>query len=486
MSRTGEKKDLSSQGLKRNRGVPGNSNSKSTPFNPFSPNAREDRIAELRRKSEESRKKAEYILADSNRSEESGKKAKDTIADSNRSEESRKKAEYILADSNRSKIGNHDWRWNFITLEDAKPFNDEAEFFSMSDPLFSKCSLGIDIKLNSQMCFENNSQIPIQEIENRSETGMFISECFRRVAKFIRPGPGDYKLMHKDHLSKLVGYKSNNTSKEIKEEEKEDIMYYVNEKHTKNGEIVDRVSLVPAPTTKRVGNNEQINFEKRAKFFKAAVIDTDGASLEKMFSQKNNTLEFGKINTNNGLLQNFFSNIDYWGTDDKKLLVVIHPNYESSIFNGIMERPNFDEIAHHIHPLTLTYGLEMPPFFRRDDVTKFLPIEDYLDQDPAIRRALERELANNIYATIQSNQFLETYRGEYPLSTTYAEHVYSSFYVSKNPRSSTKRKRKVLEDFCIPKSDKERDDLYKGNDFIQCYEIEKISDYEIKVERLKF
>jgi hypothetical protein len=44
----------------------------------------------------------------------------------------------------------------------------------------------------------------------------------------------------------------------------------------------------------------------------------------------------------------------------------------------------------------------------------------------------------------------------------------------------------VLEDFCIPKSDKERDDLYKGNDFIQCYEIEKISDYEIKVERLKF
>ena len=188
MSRTGEKKDLSSQGLKRNRGVPGNSNSKSTPFNPFSPNAREDRIAELRRKSEESRKKAEYILAD----------------------------------SNRSKIGNHDWRWNFITLEDAKPFNDEAEFFSMSDPLFSKCSLGIDIKLNSQMCFENNSQIPIQEIENRSETGMFISECFRRVAKFIRPGPGDYKLIHKDHLSKLVGYKSNNTSKEIKEEEKED------------------------------------------------------------------------------------------------------------------------------------------------------------------------------------------------------------------------------------------------------------------------
>ena len=216
MSRTGEKKDLSSQGLKRNRGVPGNSNSKSTPFNPFSPNAREDRIAELRRKSEESRKKAEYILADSNRSEES-----------------RKKAEYILADSNRSKIGNHDWRWNFITLEDAKPFNDEAEFFSMSDPLFSKCSLGIDIKLNSQMCFENNSQIPIQEIENRSETGMFISECFRRVAKFIRPGPGDYKLIHKDHLSKLVGYKSNNTSKEIKEEEKEDIMYYVNENGTK-------------------------------------------------------------------------------------------------------------------------------------------------------------------------------------------------------------------------------------------------------------
>ena len=383
-------------------------------------------------------------------------------------------------------IGNHEWMWNFIIWEDAKPFNDNADFFSMNNSLFNKCNHGVDIKLNSQRRFENNSQEPIQEIRNRSEEGMFISECFRRVAKFIRPGPGNYKVMHKDRINRLLGRKKNRVSKKILKKETENITRYVNEKYTNHkGEVVDRVVFAQTKGTNATGNTPSINFVRRAKFLRGAVIDTDGASLEKLFFQKNNTLEYGKVNTNNGLLQNFFYNIYYWGVGDKKLLALIHPNYESSVYNGIKVQTSFAEISHQVRPLALVYGLAMPPFFRKVSDINAVPIEECLDQDSTLGQALEKELVDNMHGAIQVNQFLESYKGKYPISTTYAEHVYSSFYVSKNERVSTGIKRKELGGFCILKSDKERENLYKGNDFIQCYEIEKISDYEIKVERLK-
>ena len=37
--------------------------------------------------------------------------------------------------SERGFIGNHEWMWNFIIWEDAKPFNDYADFFSMNNSL---------------------------------------------------------------------------------------------------------------------------------------------------------------------------------------------------------------------------------------------------------------------------------------------------------------------------------------------------------------
>ena len=387
--------------------------------------------------------------------------------------------------SERGFIGNHEWMWNFIIWEDAKPFNDYADFFSMNNSFFSKCNQGVDIKLNSQRRFENNSQEPIQEIRNKSEEGMFISECFRRVAKFIRPGPGNYKVMHKDRISSLVGRKKHPVSPKIFKKETENITRYVNEKYTNlKGEVVDRV--VFAGGTNATGNKASINFVRRAKFLKGAVIDTDGASLGKLFFQKNNTLEYGKVKIDsNELLQKFLYNIHYWGVGDKKLLALIHPNYESSVFNGINVQTSFAEISHQVRPLTLVYGLAMPPFFRNVSDINATPIEEYLDQDSTLVQALEKELVDNMYGAIPINQFLESYKGKYPILTTYAEHVYSSFYVSKNPRVSTGIRKKKLKDFCILKSDNEREILYKGNDFIQCYEIEKISDYEIKVERLK-
>jgi hypothetical protein len=105
-----------------------------------------------------------------------------------------------------------------------------------------------------------------------------------------------------------------------------------------------------------------------------------------------------------------------------------------------------------------------------------------MDQDSALRLALLKELSSNMHVSNLTNQIFNNYKGKYPAVTTYSDHVFTSFYISKYPR---KGKRKDLDKFCISKSDKERQELLNGNDFIQCYEIEKISDYEIKVEQLK-
>jgi hypothetical protein len=380
-------------------------------------------------------------------------------------------------------IGNHVWRWNFFSWEDAKPFNNFHDFFSMSNRLFNKCNRGIDIKLNSQMFFENSSQTPIHEIKNRSSEGLFISECLDRIARFIRPGPGHYKVMHKDVLSNLVRVKTNPVSKRIAKMETENATCYVNERYTAHdGGVVDRVNFSPLMNTNTIGNKARIDFVKRAKYFRGAVIDTDGASLEKLFFQKNYTLEHGKINTSNILLNNFFRNIPYWTVGDKKLLVIIHPNYEYSIFNGIKEQTSFSDIDYFIRQTSLVYGLAIPPFFRVHSKSYTKPIIDYMDQDSALRLALLKELSSKMHVSNLTNQIFNNYKGKYPAATTYSDHVFTSFYISKNPR---KGKRKDLDKFCISKSDKERQELFNGNDFIQCYEIEKISDYEIKVEQLK-
>ena len=236
--------------------------------------------------------------------------------------------------------------------------------------------------------------------------------------------------------------------------------------------------------TNATGNKASINFVRRAKFLKGAVIDTDGASLGKLFFQKNNTLEYGKVKIDsNELLQKFLYNIHYWGVGDKKLLALIHPNYESSVFNGINVQTSFAEISHQVRPLTLVYGLAMPPFFRNVSDINATPIEEYLDQDSTLVQALEKELVDNMYGAIQINQFLESYKGKYPILTTYAEHVYSSFYVAKLNREKGRDEGLSIHFQKIGPS--ERAALYKGDDFIQCYKITKVSDDEIKVERLK-
>ena len=95
---------------------------------------------------------------------------------------------------------------------------------------------------------------------------------------------------------------------------------------------------------------------------------------------------------------------------------------------------------------------------------------------------VKTELKSKMYARIPHEYYRE--RGDKCMSTTstYCELVYSSFYGSKTDRSL--RKSKPIKHF-QEISPSERAALYKGDDFIQCYKIKKISDDEIKVERMK-
>jgi hypothetical protein len=387
-------------------------------------------------------------------------------------------------------IGNHDWTSNYITFEDSKPFEEHAEFFSIEH--FQKYSNGVDIVLNSQMAFENSNQVPLHEIKSVCENGMFIAECFRRIAKFIESGPGKYKIFHKDR--KHIFFASRNQSAcGIHKLEQKNLTHYIDERLPDAGEaeFANKVKLKKRKKKTKIGNEEEPDPVTRTKFFKAAVIDSDGSLLDLLFSQKMNLLEYGKIISTNLLLQRFFTNIFYWEIGDKKILVLIHPNYESSIYKGIKAQARFDDISPHVRSCTLGYGLEIPPFFRRNPLENSPswsspPIEEHFDMDPEFRLFLENKFQEKMYGTIHCEHDLENYRGEIPISTTYCEQVFSSFYISKNPRKSTNTKKpKKIKDFFNPKSDEEREEFYNGDDFIQCYEIEKVSDHEIKVKQLK-
>ena len=94
---------------------------------------------------------------------------------------------------------------------------------------------------------------------------------------------------------------------------------------------------------------------------------------------------------------------------------------------------------------------------------------------------LTNELRGKMHAYIP----YEFYKSKSPkkISALYCERVYSSFYASKTERN--KGKQHVKFSFCKKISPSERAALYKGDDFIQCYKITKVSDDEIKVEQLK-
>lgn len=365
-------------------------------------------------------------------------------------------------------IGNQEYFGDSIVFEDAAPFNTHNKFFSIDGGIFNAgpAAKGTMLTLASGSFLNQTGTLLSTLPDNEGE---YVHQCLKRLAQHLPPQ--QYKILPKDH-SKIMLSVVNNYRKQIADEEME-------------GKDFTQIEFTPkgshfseAKIKKRrigIGTSALLNVPKRTKCLKAAVIDTDGARLEELFKAQKFSLQYRKIITTNELLQRFFENIHYWEVNDHKYLIAIQPNFETSEYTGIRDDAEFGSFGKRILPCTLAYGYEIPPFFR------IKKINNFIDRNTEIQSMLTNELRGKMHAYIPYEFYKSKSRKK--ISALYCERAYSSFYASKRERN--KGKQHVKFSFCKEISPSERAALYKGDDFIQCYKITKVSDDEIKVEQLK-
>ena len=376
--------------------------------------------------------------------------------------------------SERRFIGNHEDFADSIVFEDAKPFvsNSGAKFFSVDAKNFnaSNCK-GAMLTLTSDSGFMNKSGTSLSHYEE-NEQREYVYQCLRRLTQHLPTQK--YKILSKNH-SKIMLPATNRYRTQITDEEKKGTDFSES-KFIPNGEHF----TIPAGNKRKISNSEILDIPKRTKCLKAAVIDTDGAVLEELFKSQKFCLQYRKIITTNSLLQRFFENIHHWGVDDHKYLVAIHPNFETSKYTGVKTGMSFDSFGKRLQSCVLGYGFLFPSYFRAENRKE---IHEFIDADKDIQSILTNQLESKMHAYIPYEFYKKRKEKCKATTASYCEQVYSSFYAAK-----LNRKKGSSEGLSIhfqKISPSERAALYKGDDFIQCYKITKVSDDEIKVERLK-
>ena len=363
-------------------------------------------------------------------------------------------------------IGNQEYFGDSIVFEDAAPFNTHNKFFSIDGGIFNAgpAAKGTMLTLASGSFLNQTGTLLSTLPDNEGE---YVHQCLKRLAQHLPPQ--QYKILPKDHSKILLPVKNRYRIQIIKEEKEGKDFTQI--EFTPKGSHYD----IPKEKVRRIGTSAFLDVPKRTKCLKAAVIDTDGALLEELFKAQKFSLQYRKIITTNELLQRFFENIHYWEVNDHKYLIAIQPNFETSEYTGIRDDAEFGSFGKRILPCTLAYGYEIPPFFR------IKKINNFIDRNTGIQSMLTNELRGKMHAYIPYEFYQNKSRKK--ISALYCERVYSSFYASKTERN--KGKQHVKFSFCKEISPSERAALYKGDDFIQCYKITKVSDDEIKVEQLK-
>ena len=364
-------------------------------------------------------------------------------------------------------IGNQEHFGDSIVFEDAAPFNTHKKFFSIKGNFNAgPAAKGTMLTLASGSFLNQTGTLLSTLPDNEGE---YVHQCLKRLAQHL-PSQ-QYKILPKDHTKIMLPVKNNYRKQIIDQEMKNKDFTQI--EFTPKGSHYD----ITRKKVRRIGigTSAFLDVPKRTKCLKAAVIDTDGALLEELFKAQKFSLQYRKIITTNALLQRFFENIHYWEVNDHKYLIAIQPNFETSEYTGIRDDAEFGSFGKRILACTLAYGYEIPPFFR------IKKINNFIDRNTEIQSMLTNELRGKMHAYIPYEFYKSKSRKK--ISALYCERVYSSFYASKRERN--KGKQHVKFSFCKKISPSERAALYKGDDFIQCYKIKKISDDEIKVERLK-
>lgn len=371
-------------------------------------------------------------------------------------------------------IGNQEHFADSIVFEDSKPFSKPsgATFFSVDRHNFIQPNCkGAMLTLTSDSGFMNKSGTPLSHYEECKHRE-YVYQCLRRLTQHLPPQK--YKILSKNH-SRIMLPAKNRHQTQIKNEEKNGTDFSQSKFTPKDEHFTN-----PETKKRKISNSEILDIPKRTKCLKAAVIDTDGALLQELFKSQKFCLRYGNIITTNALLQRFFENIHYWGVDDHKYLVAIHPNFETSQYTGVKTGMSFDSFGKRLQSCVLGYGFLFPPYFRNENVIR---IYKFIDADKDIQSILTNQLESKMHAHIPYEFYKQRKEKCKATTTSYCELVYSSFYAAKLNRIL--KKEEGLTKLFKKISPSERAALYKGDDFIQCYKIKKISGDEIKVERLK-
>lgn len=459
------------------------------PFNPFTPTSREERN---QRHSEHIRSKMinSQVGRKRNLSSESIRKKVNPNAPPHRSwsrpAEGRKEIPTTPPKAPKPKksekrtttktkfIGNQEYFADSIVFEDSKPFTSKfgAVFFDVNKKNYpsSNCE-GAMITLSSDSIFLNKLGTPLSHDKENKQLE-YVYQCLRRLEQHLPPL--EYKILSKNH-SKIMMSVKNKYHTQIRNKEKNGADFSQSKFIPKGKHFTN-----PLPKKTEIGNSEKLEIPKRTKCLKAAVIDTDGALLEELFKSHKFCLQYRKIITTNGLLQTFFQNVHHWEVNDHKYLVAIHPNFETSKYTGIKTGMQYSDFGNRLLSCVLGYGILFPPYFRSENR---LELYKFIDADKDAQSQLTNQLKNKMHAYIPYDFYKQRREKCRGTVTTYCEQVYSSFYVSKTSRKTGSKSESFR--FCQKISPSERAALYKGDDYIQCYKITKVSDDEIKVERLK-
>ena len=298
--------------------------------------------------------------------------------------------------------------------------------------------------------------------------GEYIFQCLRRLSQHLPPQ--EYQILQKDNKTIMFGVK-NMFKRSITKQESKGVDFSSTE-FVPSGPHFKREK-------KKVGVElHNIDLVKRTVCFKAAVIDTDGAALQEFFKIHNYKLLYRNILTSNSLLQRFFQNIYYWRVDDYKFLVAVHPNYETSIYGGVKKGMVFEDFGKHLQPTTLGYGYAMPPFFRDNR----LGIREFIENIETFQVLLTNQFQDKMYGHVPHEVFNQHQEGHKQVDSSYCQFVLPGFYASKLDYEKGKygNLSRIFEKISL----KQRTELYKGDEFIQCYKIKKVSEDEITVEPL--
>jgi len=413
-----------------------------TPFNPFKLTAtpvkiREDRLADLRKKSAASKVAAAIIAVDHQT------KSIATIARGKNSQPS-KPAKSIGNPSSYPK--------NIIYFEDQIPLISISEG-ALENGIDNNILMNkYEQKLHVTKSFDKDQVFLYYCIQHLRETGISMSE---------------FHIYHKNKFPHQV--KKHPVAKEILKKESINPQHYQHEQLVASGQ--QNLNHSNSPSEKVVN-------------MRAYFVDSDGVSLDE-FLESRSEFKPQKISTTVADLGPFFHSAMNWIEGDVKFLGLVHPNAEGIKFTSLNNNIDFIQANHNIKFSAIGYGYRLPAAYRvsvhrRDPLGGVpIPASPHITFGQNFQDEILIRLKNNFSSNC--NDLMEGFNNSPELiNTTYCENQSISAYISKakgDPEHSN------LDTICDKLESKMIKDVFTKTNFVTLYRVKKVDSEHITIEK---